>query len=223
MLQLLQNFARVILLIFLLVSCSGMAPDIDYISWQLSIDVNSYGYQREVLSVFIRARDDDGIEDLEEAYLVRLNDSTSWWIPNESWYVAGEEQDYPWLVSTGIEPVGGIEFTAGAYRIILYDRSGQSDVVNFNLVANRTTIGSVKVVRPTLLADGLELNDSFYRNNGSLLGYDYGGKLLFRNAAVPGKVSFDTLVSENSELASLLIVYRLADGTMVRIGPYSAF
>ncbi|MBB6478392.1 hypothetical protein [Spirochaeta isovalerica] len=127
------NRAIFFLLPFFIFSCSGKAPEVSQIWWQLNIEEDhGKGEMTESLSLFVHGEDEDGEEDLESLYLINDEHQLFWEIRSDEWNEYSE-QSIKWIGSNGILAPGEGHFPDGEYRVLLIDRAGERDEKEFFL------------------------------------------------------------------------------------------
>ncbi len=107
----------------LLLSCQGKPPVISGVEWSLfQIKNTADGSFKEQLSVFVRAEDPDGGEDIEDLYLSSTGSRLYWHLTGETWEKRSRGNEL-WIGSTSITSPAGIP--RGEYRVELIDRGGE--------------------------------------------------------------------------------------------------
>lgn len=113
-----------ILLIVLLSGCSGSAPRIIQVFWQMNfvLEPESENVQEE-LAFFVQIEDEDGVADIQRVSLIHDESRLFWDFTNISWTVR-EQNGEVWLGKSRLSGIGGDSFPRGLYRVRLEDRSG---------------------------------------------------------------------------------------------------
>ncbi|HRY55602.1 MAG TPA: hypothetical protein P5142_13340 [Spirochaetia bacterium] len=83
-----------------LASCGGVAPEILALEWRLELRPASEG-SYESLSVFASLEDEDGIEDVEELWVVNDAEALAWRLDDGSWTKKTEGTD-EWIGAAGL-------------------------------------------------------------------------------------------------------------------------
>lgn len=146
-----SKFLIVLPLIIFFLSCSGEAPVVNELWWQLNIENNlQNGETGESLSFFIHGEDGDGQEDLESLYLINDDKQFYWTMESDDWSIK-KEQNVTWIGRNGILAPGDGHFPEGNYRVLLIDRGGERAEKTFYL---RNTIPDKKEwKKPEVLFD----------------------------------------------------------------------
>jgi len=77
------------------------------------------------LSLFLRASDPDGFEDLEDIHLINDKEELFWRLDADTWLKNGSGED-TWIGSNSLRmPDGGV-FPGGEYRVLLQDVGGEA-------------------------------------------------------------------------------------------------
>jgi hypothetical protein len=105
--------------------CAGKPPEILRVLWQQTlVDDRELGARYTSLSLFVRAADPDGLDDLAELYLIDDAGELFWRLESGSWQKSGSGE--PWIGSGGLRLPDGSPFPAGEYRLLLRDLGGES-------------------------------------------------------------------------------------------------
>ena len=121
----------------LLTGCETSAPELYELQWLLlDFDDREVGGRYESMSVFVRAGDADGADDLDELYVVYDGGELFWRLSAATW-TRTEYEGATWIGSTTISMPGREPFPAGEYRLLLLDRGGQRDAARFVIPAQR--------------------------------------------------------------------------------------
>lgn len=123
----------------------------------------------EYLSFFCMVRDEDGIIDLEELWLVNDSEELYWHLDSSQWLWI-EHSGENWLGSHELRMPNGAPFPAGSWRVLLSDKAGERAERSFIL-----KIPSSWPEAPNLLIEGdtYTLQSSWARHQ--LIAYDEGG------------------------------------------------
>jgi hypothetical protein len=120
----LAGLASVMVFSLLVCSCGGKAPEIALVEWRLELRPSKDGAY-ESLSAFASIRDDDGIEDIAELFLVNDAEAYAWPLTNADWTKRREGAD-DWIGAAGfVRPDFG-PMPRGEYRIVAIDAAGES-------------------------------------------------------------------------------------------------
>ena len=119
--------------VFYLLSCSGDPPELHSVWSQLNLfDDPSYDAPVESLSLFIQAEDQDGVEDLDQLYLINDDTFSTWTISSDQW-VSYIDQEVTWIGFNGLRAAGDGHFAEGNYRVLLIDLGGERGEIDFYL------------------------------------------------------------------------------------------
>ena len=151
----------------LLAACETSPPELYEFRWLLQdFDDRELGRRYESLSLFVRAGDPDGADDLDELYLIFDGAELFWRLTPDTW-TRSEHDGATWVGSTSISMPGEEPFPAGEYRLLLLDLGGQRDENRFVIPARR---------RPTP-APAVRAEGSIFEVSGAAAGYAAGWEL----------------------------------------------
>ena len=122
-----NKFFLVLSLVLLLGSCSESAPEISQTFWQINLmhDPNT-GKDSQVMTIFVMASDDDGIDDMDKMYVINDEHQLYWEISGKDLRMEKYGENEVWLGSNFITmPTHEEKFPSGTYRIIVLDSSGE--------------------------------------------------------------------------------------------------
>jgi hypothetical protein len=106
-------------------ACAGKPPEILRVLWQMTlVDDRELNARYTTLSLFVRAADPDGFDDLAELYLIDDTGEQFWRLEAGSWQKSGSGE--PWIGSNGLRLPDGSPFPTGEYRLLLRDLGGES-------------------------------------------------------------------------------------------------
>ncbi len=121
----------------LLAGCETSPPELYDLQWLLlDFDDRELDQRYESLSLFVRAGDADGADDLDELYVIFDEGELFWRLTAATWTRA-EHEGATWVGSTTISMPSREPFPAGEYRLLLLDRGGQRDAARFVIPAQR--------------------------------------------------------------------------------------
>jgi hypothetical protein len=159
-----------------LVSCSGEAPEIRQVFWQLNVTQDpSIDLEFEELSVFVNVADADGVEDVDLLYILQDRHELLWELTSGGWrrFENGEEV---WVGSNSIQMADGLPFPRDLYRVILIDRSGERSRDEFYINSDeidgkRASFPRSTVRDGTIIVEGefTEVTFWFYDSEHSLV------------------------------------------------------
>ena len=115
-------------LLAVFLSCTGEAPEIRQIFWQLNVTYDpTTDATGEYLSLFLHVADSDGIEDIDLLYIIQDEHELLWELSPDGWERL-EENEELWIGSNKVEMSDsrhGSVFPRDLYRIIVVDKSGE--------------------------------------------------------------------------------------------------
>ncbi len=159
------SFGLVVLLTLIpmagFVSCTGEAPEIRQVFWQLNITQDpSTDVEYEALSVFVNVADADGVEDVDLLYILQDRHELLWEMTAGGWerFENGEEL---WIGSNSIQMSEGAPFPRDLYRIIVIDRSGERSRDEFYINSNEIDAAHAIFPRATLQSDTIVVEGKF--------------------------------------------------------------
>jgi hypothetical protein len=124
-------------LIVALGACETSAPELYELQWVLvDFDDRDLDRRYERLSVFVRAADADGLEDLEELYVIHDGGELFWRTTADTW-TRDERDDATWIGAASLAMPGEQPFPAGEYRVLLIDAGGERDTSRFLIPEQR--------------------------------------------------------------------------------------
>ena len=140
----------------LLTGCETSPPELYELQWLLlDFDDRELDQRYESLSLFVRAGDADGADDLDELYVLFDDGELFWRLTAVTW-TRTEHEGATWIGSTTISMPGREPFPPGEYRLLLLDRGGQRDSARFVIPARRrpTAAAEVTVTGPRFQVRG---------------------------------------------------------------------
>ena len=125
--SILNKIIFLLCLALLLGSCSESAPKISQTFWQINLLHNqSTGKNSQVLTIFVMASDDDGVDDMDKMYVINDEHQLYWEISGKDLRVEKYGDSEVWMGSNFITmPSPGESLPSGTYRIMLLDSSGE--------------------------------------------------------------------------------------------------
>ncbi|RPJ06364.1 MAG: hypothetical protein EHM28_10190 [Spirochaetaceae bacterium] len=202
--------------------CSDNPPQILESEWRMTLLYNRVlgtGYQK--LSVFVRADDKDGTEDLAAIHVVNDEAELYWTIPQESWESA-QQRGNNWVGSNSIVMQDNTPFPVGSYRVLLTDKSGKSVETSFYLKRQNTETNSARL--PSVNAGDGKISISGDIQSPELWIYDTNDQFLFSIQASQLSVEVQSITGKNKDLESGFSYYisgKDRDGYYhLTVGPY---
>lgn len=147
--------------LILLWACSENPPQIIQVKWQVILFQNrllNTVYPK--LSIFIRASDEDGSDDLHAIYVVHDEAELYWSLLAEKWdkvTLRGLE----WVGSNGLVMPDKSPLPGGSYRILLEDLSGQTAESQIYLKREELDFSQAVFPSVTITGDVLSLSGEF--------------------------------------------------------------
>jgi hypothetical protein len=192
-------------------SCSGKPPSLANLKWYI-VDrpLDQKKEPGQSMSLFAAVQDPDGIDDIEEFYLINDSSRLYWKLTSDTW--EKKEQDgNRWIGSNGFTlPSGGI-FPDGSYRVLIVDSGGDSAerVISVNQ-SSKAPIGAMSV---KLENDLLDVQGPF--PTCQLLVLDANGQAVLSLSVKSGQQSYRELVSAfpESALGRSIVGLSVSEGT----------
>jgi len=192
----------IILTILFFAGCADNPPEIYQVFWQVNIFNNREKKTTEPqLSLFIQVHDPDGLEDLEEIYLINDKKELFWKLDNESWIEVTEEGE-SWLGSNTLSlPHPSMDFT-GEYRLLLLDAGGAS--AEKVIIINHSPTSSAELKFPEAELSGGVIKLTKGKGSAEYIIWIYGNDERFRSAfnTSDGSLAIDGIVKAHADLAN---------------------
>ena len=126
-----------LVLIAALSGCETSPPELYELQWVLvDFDDRELDRRYERLSVFVRAADADGLEDLDELYVIHDGGELFWRATADTW-TRDERDGATWIGAASLAMPGEQAFPAGEYRVLLIDAGGERDASRFVIPEQR--------------------------------------------------------------------------------------
>lgn len=178
-----------------LLSCSGKPPSLQSVKWYV---VERPLEQRkdpgQSLSLFAAVQDPDGVDDIEEFYLINDSARLYWKLTKDSWEMKDQDGSR-WIGSNGFSLPSGGAFPDGLYRVLVVDSGG--DKAEREISLNQSTRPPIAATRLSLEGDALEVRGPFPATQLLLL--DANGQTLLSLSAGPGSQSLKALLAPYPE------------------------
>jgi len=110
-------------LAILLASCGGTAPEVALIEWRLERRPSAEGGY-ESLSAFASIKDEDGIDDVRELWIVNDGAALAWRMNDADWVKRREGSD-DWIGAAGLAMQDYSPLPRGEYRLVAVDAAGE--------------------------------------------------------------------------------------------------
>ena len=129
--------AAALALLVALGGCETSAPELYELQWVLvDFDDRELDRRYERLSVFVRAADADGLDDLDELYVIHDGGELFWRAGADTWTRA-ERDGETWIGAASLAMPGEQPFPEGEYRVLLIDAGGERDRSRFVIPGER--------------------------------------------------------------------------------------
>lgn len=202
-------FASLCILAFF--SCSGKPPSVANLKWYI-VDrpMDQKKEPGQSLSLFAAVQDPDGIDDIEEFYLINDSSRLYWKLTADSW--EKKEQDgNRWIGSNGFTlPSEGI-FPDGNYRVLIVDSGGDS--AERVIAVNQSSKAPIGAMTVKLENDRLEVQGPFPASQ--ILVLDANGQAVLSLSVKNGAQSYRDLVAAypESALGRSIVGLSVSEGT----------
>ena len=202
-----MNFYKVasiliILILLFITGCADNPPEIYQTFWQVNIfNNNESKITQPQLSLFIQVHDPDGLEDLDEIYLINDKKELFWKLDSESWIEVTEDGEN-WIGSNTLSlPHPSMDFTS-EYRLLLLDVSGAS--AEKVIVINQSPASSAELHFPEVELSGSMINIAKRNGSTEYILWIYGNDELFRSAfkTSDGLISIDKILEGHADLVN---------------------
>jgi hypothetical protein len=117
------------------ISCGGKLPEVNAVEWRLESRPSEQGSSFESLSVFGSIKDEDGIDNIEELWIVNDESAFAWKLTSAEWTKAAEGTDN-WIGGSSLATPELDPLPRGNYRLVAIDAAGQKAELSFDLVGN---------------------------------------------------------------------------------------
>ena len=192
----------IILTLLFIAGCADNPPEIYQVFWQVNIFNNRENKTTHPqLSLFIQVHDPDGLEDLDEIYLINDKKELFWKLDSESWIEVTEEGE-SWLGSNTLSlPHPSMDFT-GEYRLLLLDIGGAS--AEKVIVINHSPTSFAELKFPEAELSGGVINLTKGKASTEYLLWIYGNDERFRSAfsTSDGSLAIDGILKAHTDLAN---------------------
>jgi len=203
-------FVLIILTLLFIAGCADNPPEIYQTFWQVNIfnnRENKTTYPQ--LSLFIQVNDPDGLEDLDEIYLINDKKELFWKLDSESWIEVTEEGE-SWIGSNTLSlPHPSMDFT-GEYRLLLLDVGGAS--AEKIIVINHSPTSFTELNFPEAELSGGVIKLTKRKSSTEYILWIYGNDDSFRSAfnTSDGSLAIDGIVKAHADLANgfYFFIYR---------------
>jgi hypothetical protein len=164
-------------------ACGNKLPAIEAVEWRLESRPAPVGPPYESLSVFASVKDDDGIDDILEIWVLKDDSAYAWKFTDTDWIKATDGGD-DWIGASAIATPELASMPRGTYRFVAIDAAGQRAEKDFEV-----TGGFPDRKAPSLsCAGGILTIDSTWPETLALA-FDAAGTLLASPGAPEGPSS----------------------------------
>jgi hypothetical protein len=104
--------------------CGGKPPEISVVEWRLETRPAESGPAYESLSVFASLKDENGLDNIVELWVLHDDSALAWKLTNADWIKATEGGD-DWIGGSSLTTPELAGMPRGGYRLIAIDAAGQ--------------------------------------------------------------------------------------------------
>jgi hypothetical protein len=113
-------------------SCGNKLPEVAAVEWRIESRPSAHGAAYESLSVFGSIKDEDGLDNVLELWIVNDASALAWKLTNEDWTKASEGGD-TWMGGSSLATPELGPLPRGAYRLVAFDAAGQRAELAFGV------------------------------------------------------------------------------------------
>lgn len=136
----LNNFIISFAVSLMFCSCESSTPEIRDFEWLiLSHNDTNLKTTYDRLSIFTQTIDADGLDDIEEIFLVYDADELFWTISSSEW-LSYQIENKTWIGTNGLTLPAGKNFPSGKYRIIVTDLAGEHAEKSFFIPSTSSSV-----------------------------------------------------------------------------------
>ncbi|RLD28483.1 MAG: hypothetical protein DRI73_11540 [Bacteroidetes bacterium] len=216
------NIIKVIIFLSLLFlnSCSGAAPEIGQIVWQINFLKSPEKTEiLPTLSLFILVEDEDGITDIESLYIIHDESELFWKLNSETWItkvISGKN----WVGSNKISMNDHSSLPSGKYRIMVIDKAGDRDSLTINIASGMLELPDVYSFPELIIGSDIIIDSGFSDN--TLRVYDEPMELLKNLKIESGTINRSIIMKDTNNKAHWISIYSYNpdEGTGFVCGPY---
>jgi len=210
----------IFLSLFLLISCSGAAPEIGQVVWQVNF-LKTPGKSEIIprLSLFILVEDEDGISDIESLYIIH-DESELFWKQNSDTWITKAISGKNWLGSNRISMNDNSNMPSGKYRIMVIDKAGDRDSLTINIASSMLEIPDIYSFPELIIGSDIIIDSDFSDN--TLRVYDEQMGLLKNLKIESGTINRSIIMNDTNNKAHWISIYSYNpdEGTGFVCGPY---
>jgi hypothetical protein len=104
--------------------CGNKLPEIAALEWRLETRPSAGGPDYESLSVFATIRDDDGLENVGELWILNDDSAMAWKLTDADWIKVAEGAD-AWIGASALASPELSGMPRGSYKLVVIDLAGQ--------------------------------------------------------------------------------------------------
>ena len=202
-------------------SCTGEAPRIVQVFWQLNaVQDRAAESLYESLTLFVHVEDADGAEDLATIYLLHDRDELFWQLDSDEW-ARHEESDEVWVGSNDISMPTNEGFPRGRYRLEVVDQAGERDRSEIYLSAEPIALSEIRFPEAQVTDGAVTIRS--LREEHSLWFYDSGDLPLKVFPTNARRVPLDSVLNQRDRESARTLYLYVYDETMgigIISGPY---
>lgn len=116
-------------------ACGNKLPEIGAVEWRLESRPAPVGPPYESLSVFASVKDDNGIDDILEIWVLKDDSAYAWKFTDTDWIKATDGGD-DWIGASAIATPELASMPRGTYRFIAIDAAGQRAEKEFEVTGS---------------------------------------------------------------------------------------
>jgi hypothetical protein len=126
------SFALIPTLVLLILSCGSKPPSISAVEWRIESRPNPAGGDYESLSAFASIKDDDGIDNISELWVINSQSALAWKLTDLDWVKSSSGSD-TWIGASALATPELLALPRGEYRMIAIDAAGQQAELAFSV------------------------------------------------------------------------------------------
>jgi hypothetical protein len=104
--------------------CGSKLPEILALEWRLESRPSAEGRDYESISVFASLKDEEGLDAVDELWILNDDSALAWKLTNEDWIKVQAGSD-TWIGGSALASPELTSMPRGAYRLIAIDAAGQ--------------------------------------------------------------------------------------------------
>lgn len=120
---------------FSIISCGGKPPEVSAVEWRLETRPSEQGSPFESLSAFGSLKDEYGLDNIEEIWIVHDESAFAWKLTSAEWTKAEEGTDN-WIGGSSLATPELGPLPRGKYRFVAIDAAGQKAELPFEITGD---------------------------------------------------------------------------------------